>query len=197
MVSMEYSFASTRELRLNGLQFPFPLRWRAERGNHRLLPLNGKLLSGRHGEVRVKPEQRFDVAVMPDLAGAAVGCIVLDCMSNLTESAPDWYKMAVEYAGKNQNFGLTLAQSMFFSPEYSWSLTGVAERLKIEPRAIQMALFRESYSFASTLRRCRRLRKLLSVMGAEPLDVPRTILCGRVCRSGVTKNVSCPEGSFD
>jgi hypothetical protein len=172
---MEYSLWSTREIRLYALQFPFPLRWRIERGVHQLSPLVGTVRTDHEGALRLSAEQPFDVSMMPDASGAASGRLVLDTPSRSRLEGPDWDSLDTALWHSNKCLGLVLAQNMFCFPDDTWSLREVAHRLGTDPRHIQVALFRECYSFAATLQRCRRLNLLLSKESLQG----SAVLCGR------------------
>lgn len=109
----------------------------------------------------IRHEEMFDVHMMPDETGAVTGRLEIDLMLRNKQSEPDWHSLALSYACNGRGFGLALTQSMFASPSYPWTLESLAARLGARPRAIQMALFRESYSFDAALRRCRSLHTLL------------------------------------
>lgn len=109
---MEYSLASTREIRLDTLQFPFPLRWRIERGVHHLSPLIGTVRADRGGALCVRAEQPFTVLMVPDAGGAASGRIVLDSPLGSPIDAPDRASLEASLWHDNRCFGLGLAQNM-------------------------------------------------------------------------------------
>jgi AraC-like DNA-binding protein len=107
-------------------------------------------------------EQLFDVEVIPDHTGAATGWLEVQMPELTSRAAPDWKHLAVILRrSARPGIGLALTQSMFGCPCYAWTVGRVADELGVSRRELQMALFREAYSFAATLRRCRRLNKLL------------------------------------
>jgi len=156
-----YRFDTMRETQLKGLRFPFALAWRAERGRHVLTSrLGGKEL-GLNAPMRVRTEEMFDVCAIPDETGAASGWLELEIDGCLTASEPDWKGLTQAFSRDRGGFGLALAQDMFRLPTYAWRIDDVARALGVTRRSLQMALFRESYSFDAALRRCRRLNQLL------------------------------------
>jgi hypothetical protein len=173
---LAYRFVATRGVEITGLRFPFALRWCAGRGIHQL----SRSRSGERfrpcGEVLIHREEMFDVHMMPDATGAVTGRLEIDLMQRHEQSEPDWRSLALTYVSSGRGFGLAVTQSMFALPAYSWTLDALAARLGATPRAIQMALFRESYSFDAALRRCRYLHTLLRVGHAhctfEAVDCP-------------------------
>ncbi|AFT90217.1 hypothetical protein [Paraburkholderia phenoliruptrix] len=64
-------------------------------------------------------------------------------------------------------FGCALAQQIFAVPEYHWTLSEVAQAVGTDTGTLQMRLFREAYSFASSLKRCRMLRLFLSALSED------------------------------
>jgi hypothetical protein len=164
---LAYQFVATRGVELKGLRFPFPLRWYSERGIHRLSKgCRGELLR-RGGYARIRLEELFDVQMTPDETGAVTGRLELGLTVKNTLSEPDWRALALMYSSKYRGFGVVLAQNMFQLPWYPWTIETVASRLDTKPRALQMTLFRECYSFDAALRRCRRLDTLLRVGNAH------------------------------
>jgi len=156
-----YRFDTTRETQLKGLRFPFALAWRAERGRHVLTSrLGGKQL-GVNAPIRVRTEEMFDVCAIPDETGAAIGWLELEIDTWTTTTEPDWRRLMQAFSRNGGGFGLALAQDMFRLPWYAWRIEDVARALGVTRRSLQMALFRESYSFDAALRRCRRLNQLL------------------------------------
>ena len=87
--------------------------------------------------------------------------------------------MSLHYAFWNGTtpFGRVLAQQMFATPEYQWTLSEVLRVVGTDTRALQMRLFREAYSFASALKRCRMLRLFLAALSEDiPLpDFPASV----------------------
>jgi hypothetical protein len=156
-----YRFDTMRETQLKGLRFPFALAWRAERGCHVLTSrLGGKQL-GLNAPMRVRTEEMFDVCAIPDETGAASGWLELEIDACTTATVPDWNGLMQAFSRDGGGFGLALAQAMFRLPWYAWRIEDAARALGVTRRSLQMALFRESYSFDAALRRCRRLNQLL------------------------------------
>ncbi|MGR3908323.1 hypothetical protein Q3A80_14870 [Burkholderia sp. SR8] len=110
----------------------------------------------------------FDVEVIPDESGAATGSLLVDAPDNVASTEPDWNHLAQLLMCSKFGFGLALTQSMFNLPTYPWAIEATAMKLGVSRRFLQMALFRESYSFESALRRCRALNHLLT-SGDSPL----------------------------
>lgn len=105
----------------------------------------------------------FDVSMMPDETGAVTGRLEIDLDVSDAEAEPDWNALAAALSSNVRGVGLALTQTMFRFPWHGWKLEAVAARLDTTPRMLQMALFREAYSFDATLRRCRRLNSLLQI----------------------------------
>ncbi|MBN3793055.1 hypothetical protein [Burkholderia sp. Ac-20353] len=158
---MAYQFIATRGVELKALRFPFPLRWHSERGILQLSTACGGELVCRGSNVPVRPEELFDVQMAPDETGAVAGRLELGLTVKGPLLEPDWDTLTSIYSSNGRGFGLALAQNMFRLPWYPWSLENVASQLDTKPRALQMTLFRECYSFDAALRRCRRLDTLL------------------------------------
>ena len=115
-------------------------------------------------------ETLFSVRVEPDAYGRASGTVTLDSYSYCAprRAGPDWiFLQRALGCADGPPFGQALAQQMFTFPEYDWKVTAVAGTLGINTRPLQMRLFREAYSFASTLRRCRILRIFLSALSTD------------------------------
>lgn len=74
-------------------------------------------------------------------------------------------------------FGRALAQQMFEMPDYQWTLSELAHAVGTDTRTAQMRLFREAYSFASALKRCRMLRLFLSALSEDipPPALPASV----------------------
>ncbi|MEX3985126.1 hypothetical protein AB4Y45_39875 [Paraburkholderia sp. EG287A] len=146
---------------MKGLRFPFAVAWRAERGHHVLTSrLGGKQLD-LNAPMRVRTEEMFDVYAIPDESGAASGWLELEIGAYTAAMEPDWKGLTQAFSRDGGGFGLALAQAMFRLPWYAWRIEDVARALGVTRRSLQMALFRESYSFDAALRRCRRLNQLL------------------------------------
>ena len=160
---LAYRFVATRGVELRGLRFPFALRWHTGRGIHQLSKTHSGQRYRPGGEVRIRLEEMFDVHMLPDETGAVTGRLEIELITADGPSEPDWHRLALIYSPHGRGFGLALTQSMFGLPWYPWTLESVAGRLCATPRSIQMALFRESYSFDAALRRCRHLHTLLRV----------------------------------
>ena len=111
--------------------------------------------------MRVRTEELFDVCAIPDETGAAIGWLELEIGACGAATEPDWKGLTQAFSRDGGGFGLALAQNMFRLPWYAWRIEDVARALGVTRRALQMALFRESYSFDAALRRCRRLNQLL------------------------------------
>jgi hypothetical protein len=111
--------------------------------------------------MRVRSEELFDVCAIPDETGAAIGWLELEINVCSTATEPDWKVLKQAFLRDGGGFGLALAQDMFRVPWYAWRIEDVARELGVTRRSLQMALFRESYSFDAALRRCRRLNQLL------------------------------------
>jgi hypothetical protein len=110
--------------------------------------------------VRLKAEQLFGIHMTPDSSGAVTINLAIDVGQTTRRPEPDWAELARVYL-EARGFGQALAQSMFKNPLYPWNLGQTASALGAQPRSLQMALFREGYSFDAALRRCRRLHTLL------------------------------------
>lgn len=121
----------------------------------------GERQLGLNVPTRVRAEEMFDVCAMPDETGAAIGWLELDIETLATATEPDWKVLKQAWSRDQGGFGLALAQDMFRLPLYAWRIEDVARALSVTRRSLQMALFRESYSFDAALRRCRRLNQLL------------------------------------
>ncbi|MEK6423956.1 MAG: hypothetical protein V4801_30580 [Burkholderia gladioli] len=163
-----YRFASARGFRLGTLRFPYPLAWHTERGTHRIAPPRAEapVLTG--GLTRLPAEQVFDIVVMPGRSGAAAGSIVLPAPAFVDGSGaePDWAALHAQLTcTARHGFALALTQAMFELPAYAWQIERVAYELAVSRRTLQMALFRECYSFNAALLRCRRLNRLLHGAG--------------------------------
>ncbi|WP_155630848.1 hypothetical protein [Burkholderia cepacia] len=160
---LAYQFIATRVVELKELRFPFPLKWHPERGIHHLSNECGGELLRRGSFIGVRPEELFDVQMMPDETGAVAGRVELNLTVISTPLEPDWDTLESVFSNNCRGFGVLLAQSMFQLPWYPWTIKTVASRIGTKPRALQMALFRECYSFDAVLRRCRRLNTLLQL----------------------------------
>ncbi|WP_124500876.1 MULTISPECIES: hypothetical protein [unclassified Burkholderia] len=158
---MAYQFVATRSVELTGLRFPFPLKWYAERGFLRISNEGRGELLFQGGNADVRVEESFDIRMTPDETGAVAGRLELDLTVKSALTEPEWGDLAAAYSGSRRGFGVALTQNMFQLPRYAWTLEKVASKLDIKPRALQMTLFRECYSFDSALRRCRQLDMLL------------------------------------
>ncbi|WP_321802289.1 hypothetical protein [Burkholderia sp. BCC1988] len=157
-----YRFASTRGFRFGALRFPFPLVWKTERGSHVIAGNESAAVRDWRSCTFVPAEHLFDVEVIPDDTGAATGWLEVQMPIQPILAEPDWSHLADLLRRSRSGFGLALTQSMFRFPSYAWEISVVAAQLGVSRRSLQMALFRESYSFDAALRRCRRLKKLLS-----------------------------------
>ncbi|MBN3728973.1 hypothetical protein G3N92_33035, partial [Burkholderia sp. Ac-20379] len=120
------------------------------------------------GLTRLPAEQLFDIEVVPGRSGAAAGAIVLPAPAFVAGGGtePDWAALRAQLGAQpactaRHGFALALTQAMFELPGYAWRIERVARELDVSRRAIQMALFRECYSFNAALLRCRRLNRLL------------------------------------
>ncbi|WP_321897430.1 hypothetical protein [Burkholderia cepacia] len=179
---MAYQFIATRVVELKELRFPFPLKWHPVRGIHHLSTGCGEALIRRDSYINIRPEELFDVQMTPDETGAVAGRVELSLTMIDTLLEPDWDTLASVYSKNCRGFGVLLAQNMFQQPWYPWTIRAVASRLDTKPRALQMALFRECYSFDAMLRRCRRLNTLLQLgshdctfeMIVDSADAPTT-----------------------
>ncbi|TDG06062.1 hypothetical protein E1N52_22795 [Paraburkholderia guartelaensis] len=101
------------------------------------------------------------MCAIPDETGAAIGWLELEIDTWTTTTEPDWRRLMQAFSRNGGGFGLALAQDMFRLPWYAWRIEDVARALGVTRRSLQMALFRESYSFDAALRRCRRLNQML------------------------------------
>jgi hypothetical protein len=155
-----YRFDATRAVELKGLRFPFASTWRAERGHHVLTKRMGRQRLNLDAPMRVDREEMIDVCAIPDETGAASGWFELHTGVCVSTTVPDWATLSAAFS-RGEGFGLALTQAMFGLPGYAWRIEIVAAELGITRRALQMTLFRESYSFDAALRRCRRLNQLL------------------------------------
>jgi hypothetical protein len=158
-----YRIASTRGFRIESLRFPFPLTWCAERGTHKVSRGTDPVTIEPGRQTDLRTEQLFDIEVVPDSSGAATGWLKLQVPPYSPRAEPDWAYLKTVLAGSCRlGIGLELTRSMFSFPGFHWKIDRVARMLGVSPRILQMALFRESYSFAATLARCRRLNQILT-----------------------------------
>ena len=158
-VEPEYQLNATRGVRLDDLRFPFPSHWRTVRGIQRLSTSKDTGLTS-HPELRLKAEQLFGIQMTPDSSGAVTINLSMDFGPTVPSLEPNWVELGRVYL-EACGVGPSLARSMFRMPNYQWKLGETASALGVRPRSLQMALFREGYSFDATLRRCRRLHTLL------------------------------------
>ncbi|MGU7776157.1 hypothetical protein ACV229_39135 [Burkholderia sp. MR1-5-21] len=167
IVVLAYQFVATRGVELRELRFPFPLIWHSDRGIHQVSKGSGGELLRGGSHVRIRMEELFDVQMTPDETGAVSGRLELGVTVDRALSEPEWDALALMYASNSRGFGVALTQSMFQLPWYPWTIEKVASQLDAKPRALQMTLFRECYSFNAALRRCRGLDTLLRVGNAH------------------------------
>ncbi|WP_459624386.1 hypothetical protein [Burkholderia sp. 3C] len=173
---MKLSFSLARPLRLHHLRCPFPIDWAQHAGVH-AVEAEAVLAKRAHGPGwRIPAETLFTVSLTPGEDGCASGTLTLEsCPAGALLGGPDWGALreafaAADSASRNAScipFGRTLAQQMFLWPGHAWALSEVSRELGVESRAVRMRLFREAYSFASTLRRCRMLRLLLQTLAHD------------------------------
>ncbi len=154
----EYQLNATRSVRLDDLRVPFPSHWRTVRGTQRLSTSNDIDLT-LHSEWHLRAEQLFAIQMTPDSSGAVTVNVSMDLGPTMPGLGPDWVELARVFK-EACGVGPALARSMFKTPAYKWALDETAATLGARPRSLQMALFREGYSFNATLRRCRRLHAL-------------------------------------
>jgi hypothetical protein len=157
-----YRFHTTRKTEWKGLRLPFTSIWRAERGHHVLTRRLGEEPLRLHVPMRIRAEELIDICAVPDRTGAASGWLELEVDVCADATEPDWNALRQAITAGSSGFGLALAQAMFKLPRYAWRIEEVACELGVTRRALQMTLFRESYSFDAALRRCRRLSEWLS-----------------------------------
>ncbi|CAN7666881.1 hypothetical protein LJR230_005069 [Trinickia sp. LjRoot230] len=169
---MHLAFTLSRPIRARGLRFPYALNWQRVSGTH-VISADSSFVRTHAGASWVLPaENCFSVAIEPDAHGCAAGMLIFDSFTEVSGMKPDYAALAHAFAQPAPPFGQTLAQQMFSSPDYPWSAAEIATCLGIDKRTLQMRLFREAYSFASALRRCRLLRCFLAALSthAQPPD---------------------------
>jgi len=170
---MQLRFCFSRPVHLRDLRFPFALVWTADRGTHAISGTAGAALLAPGVGWPVAAETLFSMKLAPDVQGVASGMLSLACPAGTHTREPDWGALRRAYAAHDVPFGRVLAQQMFCHPSCPWRLADTAAALGIEVRALQMRLFREAYSFAAALKRCRMLRVLLAgLSGDAPVPVP-------------------------
>lgn len=171
---MQLRFSLSRPVHLRDLRFPFPLVWTADRGSHAISGTGGAALLAQGIGWPVAAETLFSMQIAPGVQGVASGTLSLDCPVRAPAHAPDWGALRRAYAAHDVPFGRVLAQHMFCHPSCAWRLADTAAALGVETRALQMRLFREAYSFAAALKRCRMLRVLLAgLSGDATVPVPQ------------------------
>ena len=171
---MQLRFSFSRPVHLRDLRFPFPLVWTADRGTHAISGTAGAALLAPGVDWPVAAETLFSMKIAPGVQGVASGMLALDCPGDAYAHEPDWRALRRAYAAHDVPFGRVLAQQMFRHPSWPWRLADTAAALGVETRSLQMRLFREAYSFAAALKRCRMLRVLLAgLSGDAPVPVPQ------------------------
>ncbi|MBN3722857.1 hypothetical protein [Burkholderia sp. Ac-20379] len=169
---MKLSFSLSRPLHLHELRCPFPIDWERRAGVH-AMEAESVLAKRAHGPGwHIPAETLFTVLLAPGSDGCASGTLTLEsCPSGALFGGPDWLALRAAFAASGSPsgtpFGRALAQQMFLWPGHAWTLNEVSDALGVDSRIVRMRLFREVYSFASTLRRCRMLRLLLQTLAHD------------------------------
>lgn len=177
---MHLHFSFSRTVQAHSLRVPFPVLWNPHLGAHAVAAeVTLKRTAPGLGWV-VPAETLFSVDLAPGIEGCAAGTLTLELFDSGVHSAPDWTSLHAAYWTRSSLFGRALAQQMFIAPAYPWNIAEVSRTLGEDIRTVQMRLFREAYSFTSTLRRCRMLRVLLSTLSkdAPSPKLPATALAG-------------------
>ncbi|MEK6420289.1 MAG: hypothetical protein V4801_11830 [Burkholderia gladioli] len=169
---MKLRFSLSRPLHLHDLRCPFPIDWERHAGVQ-AVQAEAALAKRAHGPGwHIPAEVLFTVSLAPGSDGCASGTLTLEsCPSGEPFGGPDWCALRAAFAASGSPscppFGRALAQQMFLWPGHAWTLGEVSDALGVESRVVRMRLFREVYSFASTLRRCRMLRLLLETLAHD------------------------------
>lgn len=169
---MKLSFSLSRPLHLHELRCPFPIDWAQHAGVHAVQAESVLSKRAQGPGWHIPAEALFTVSLAPGGDGCASGTLTLEsCPSGALLGGPDWPALREAFAAMGSPscapFGRALAQQMFLWPGHAWTLSEVSDALGVEGRLVRMRLFREAYSFASTLRRCGMLRLLLQTLAHD------------------------------
>jgi AraC-like DNA-binding protein len=164
---MELRFNLSRTLKVQDLRIPVPVLWIPEHGEHRLTAETA-LRKGPSGTGWTVPaEVLFSFSIEPGVRGRASGTLNLCWQAPEDEAKPDWCALHESYWDIDSTFGATLAREIFTLPEYPWTIEEVSAIVGVSPRELRGRLFRQAYSFSSTLRRCRLLHAFLSALSPD------------------------------
>lgn len=189
---MQLHFNFSRTVKVHDLRIPYPLLW---------TPIHGRQIISAEVALRraatgiswfLPVETLFSAHVQPGIEGCASGTLTLENFCEAEDGLPDWNSLREAYWARTLPFGQILAQQMFRSPSHPWSLSDASLALDVGRHDLKRRLFREAYSFASTLKRCRMLRILLSVLSE---DMPAPNLPTGMFASGNSKLDSIFEAS--
>jgi hypothetical protein len=164
---MNLRFRLAQPVSIQNVRFPFGIRWHCHTG---LYDISAEVALKRVTEVSgwyIPPETLFSVSVKPGIEGNASGTLALESPVTLTPLTPDLQSLHHAFWQGKAPFGRALAQQMFLHPAYEWSIAEVSKSVGVDTRLLRARLFREAYSFASTLRRCRLLRALLCALSED------------------------------
>ncbi|KND57616.1 hypothetical protein BVER_02417 [Candidatus Burkholderia verschuerenii] len=185
---MELRFNLSRTLKVQDLRFPVPIHWSPGHGEHRLTAETA-LRKGPSGTGwSVPAEVLFSFSIEPGVRGCASGTLTLCSSGTDLTDGPDWGALHKSYWDVASTFGATLAREMFTRPEYPWTIEEVAAIAGVTPRELRGRLFRQAYSFSSTLRRCRLLHVFLTAL--SPDHPPRDL------SSAITRNKHLLDDRF-
>jgi hypothetical protein len=164
---MELRFNLSRSLKVQDLRIPVPVVWVPEHGEHRLTAETALRKGPAGAGWTVQAEVLFSFHVEPGLRGCVSGTLTLGLAAVNHERGPDWFALHDSYWNVESVFGATLAREMFSLPEYAWSIEEVSAIIGVTPRELRGRLFRQAYSFSSSLRRSRLLHVFLSTLSPD------------------------------
>jgi len=182
---MELRFSLSRTLKVQDLRIPVPVHWAPEHGVHRLSAEKALRKWPTGTGWAIPAEVLFSIDIEPGVRGCATGTLTL-CSSELgRRSGPDWCGLQNAYWNISSTFGSTLSREIFLSPEHPWTIDEVSAFIGVTARELRGRLFREAYSFSTSLKRCRLLHVFLSTL--SPDHPSRT--CPHFCVRGGLQNV--------
>ncbi|MCB4350274.1 hypothetical protein LA345_41495 (plasmid) [Burkholderia vietnamiensis] len=167
---MNLRFHLSRTVSMQNVRFPFPIRWRCHSGVHDITAEIVLKRSVNDACWYIPAETLFSFTVEPGIEGSARGALTVESFDSRSNLIPDWLELHSAFRQRKTPFGRALAQQMFTHPAYPWTISEVSGHVDVDGRRLRVRLFQEAYSFASTLRRCRMLRALLSALSRDAVE---------------------------
>ncbi|WP_429577677.1 hypothetical protein [Paraburkholderia youngii] len=164
---MDLRFDVSRTLKVNDLRVPVPIYWTPEQGEHQLAAEKALRKGPKGMGWTIPAEVLFSFNIVPGLRGCASGILTLSAPTAGCAGHPNWLALHESYWDVESTFGATLAREMFTLPEYPWTVEEVAAIVGVTARELRGRLFRQAYSFSSTLKRCRLLHAFLSALSPD------------------------------